>query len=75
MSVAEAPVRPRAALFVSGPAKLMRLVFEGDSLLLEDTIGESDTVRAYYARMAARFRSMPRPAHHEHGPTGEILPF
>jgi hypothetical protein len=76
MAAVEAPARPRVALFVTDPAKLTGWSWESGSVATDDLAGASGSnLRAYYARMAARFRSMPRLAHHEHGPSGEIEPF
>jgi hypothetical protein len=77
MASLEAPVRPRVEVFVTGPAKLKGWAW--DDLVVEAeapaAAAPAPNLRAYYARMAATFRAMPRPAHHEHGPTGELERF
>lgn len=71
-----APVRPRVEVFVSGPAKLDGWAWDDLVVVAEaTTAAPAPNPRAYYARMAAMFRAMPRPARHEHGPTGELEPF
>ena len=70
-----APVRPRVEVFVSGPAELKGWAWDDLVTVAQAPATPTPNVRAYYARMASIFRAMPRPAHHEHGPTGELEPF
>jgi hypothetical protein len=65
-----AMVLEEAPVYVTGPATLT-------SWSWDDFIPQAEPGRdldAFYARMIAKYRSMPPLAHHEHGPRGEIHP-